>query len=573
MDIAHAAGADSELANVAFDPSPAVPTITLDQTGGDNGSNLTWVYSYDYDLDGNPVFDATVTDSDDGSTFTMRSNGYYNYTPDPSSIPTPVTITESFTDGSADQGITVTSTANGNPVITYNGANGIGVNSTGDTWGDSADSGDNIILTFDPVLYPDGIEEITLSFGYDSGTGSAIFYDSTGAVIGTVALTGNNTQTFSGISGVYSIEITTGANGDYSISQIDFTVVPDPTTLPSTLDPVLVDYTLTDTDGQSDTAQLAIYTIDNEITGTVGADSITGGALNDAITGDAGDDVLSGGDGNDSISGGAGDDTLSGNAGNDYLSGGADADTLSGGAGQDHLDGDAGDDIVDGGTGDDIVQGGTGDDLVFGGAGDDRLEGEDGDDTFTGGSGDDTLVGGDGSDTLDGGAGADIIDGGRGADTIVFDENDTHIDGGTGLDTLLISNDVLDFSALSDGTIENIEKLDLNNADAQSISLNLDDVLDMTDADHVLEVTGGEGDEITFDVHGPAGTGPIMAAACLPTPMASTRSRLSPLMIRTTTSRCSRMTGRPSNHHRRDQCDKAVPTFFMVRLYRLVMAD
>ncbi|MBC2733979.1 MAG: cadherin-like domain-containing protein, partial [Desulfobacteraceae bacterium] len=506
VDLARAGGQDSQLANVAFDPSPAVPydVTSLDQTGGDNGGNLTWVYSYDYDLDGNPVFDATVTDSDDGSTFTMRSNGYYSYMPDPSSIPTPVTITESFTDGSADQGITVTSTANGNPVITYNGANGIGVNSNGDTWGDSADSGDNIILTFDPVLYPDGIEETTLSFGYDSGTGSAIFYDSTGAVIDTVALTGNNTQAFTGISGIYSIEITTGADGDYSISQIDFTVVPDPTTLPNTLDPILVDYTLTDTDGQSDTAQLAIYTIDNEITGTVGADSITGGALNDAITGDAGDDVLSGGDGNDSISGGAGEDTLSGNDGNDYLSGGDDADTVYGGAGQDHLDGDAGDDIVDGGTGDDIVLGGTGNDLVFGGAGDDRLEGEEGDDTLSGGSGNDTLVGGDGSDTLDGGAGADIVDGGRGADSIVFDENDTHIDGGTGLDTLLISNEVLDFSALSDGTIENIEKLDLNSADAQSISLSLDDVLDMTDANHVLEVTGGEGDEITFaGVQGP----------------------------------------------------------------------
>jgi Ca2+-binding RTX toxin-like protein len=300
------------------------------------------------------------------------------------------------------------------------------------------------------------------------------------------------------------MEIATGANGDYSVTQIDFTVVPDPASLPNTLDPILVNYTLTDTDGQSDTAQLAIYTIDNEITCTVGADSITGGALNDAITGDAGDDVLSGGDGNDSISGGAGEDTLSGNDGNDYLSGGDDADTLAGGAGQDHLDGDAGDDIVDGGTGDDIVLGGTGNDLVFGGAGDDRLEGEEGDDTLSGGSGNDTLVGGDGSDTLDGGAGADIVNGGRGADSIVFDENDTHIDGGTGFDTLLISNDVLDFSALSDGTIENIEKLDLNSADAQSISLSLDDVLDMTDANHVLEITGGEGDEITFaGVQGP----------------------------------------------------------------------
>ena len=503
VDIVYTGGGwDSQLSNVAFNPAPGV--ATLDQTGGDNGSNLTWVYSYDYDLDGNPVFDATVTDSDDNTTFTMRSNGYYSYTPDMAAIPAPVTVSESFTDGSADQGVSAITTANGSPVITWNGANGIGVNSTGDTYGDSADSGDNIIFNFDPVLYPNGIEEITMSFGWDSGTGSAIFYDDVGAVIDTVALTGANSQTFSGITGVYSMEIATGADGDYSVTQIDFTVVPDPVVLPTNLDPILVDYVLTDNDDQSDTAQLAIYTIDNEITGTVGADSITGGTQNDAIIGDTGDDILSGGDGHDSISGGGGADTLSGNAGQDYLSGGADDDILSGGADEDHLDGDAGDDIVDGGTGDDIVKGGTGDDQVFGGAGDDRLEGEDGDDALYGGAGSDTLEGGDGADTLDGGDGADTILGGKGDDTIVLDENDTSIDGGAGDDTLMISHDVLDFSVIADGTISNVEKLDLNDSDAQSVSLNLDDVLDMTDGNNTLEVTGGAGDEVTFEgVQGP----------------------------------------------------------------------
>jgi|GEM_PF-959838 len=494
VDIVYTGGGwDSQLSNVAFDPAPGAPT--LDQTGGDNGSNLTWVYSYDYDLDGNPVFDATVTDSDDNTTFTMRSNGYYSYTPDMAAIPAPVTVSESFTDGSADQGVAAITTANGSPVITWNGANGIGVNSTGDTYSDSANAGDNIIFNFDPVLYPNGIEEITMSFGWDSGTGSAIFYDDVGAVIDTVALTGANSQTFSGITGVYSMEIATGADGDYSVTQIDFTVVPDPVVLPTTLDPILVDYVLTDNDDQSDSAQLAIYTIDNEITGTIGADSITGGALNDAIIGDTGDDILAGG---------AGADTLSGDAGQDYLSGGADDDILSGGADEDNLDGDAGDDIVDGGTGDDIVKGGTGDDQVFGGAGDDRLEGEDGDDALYGGAGSDTLEGGDGADTLDGGDGADTISGGKGDDTIVLDENDTSIDGGAGDDTLMISHDVLDFSTIADGTISNVEKLDLNDSDAQSVSLNLDDVLDMTDGNNTLEVTGGAGDEVTFEgVQGP----------------------------------------------------------------------
>ena len=93
-------------------------------------------------------------------------------------------------------------------------------------------------------------------------------------------------------------------------------------------------------------------------------------------------------------------------------------------------------------------------------------------------------------------------DAGAGDDTIVFDAADTHIDGGDGTDTLIMSNAVLDFSNITNGTIENIEKLSLNNNEAQKVSLTLEDVLDMTGAENVLEVTGGEGDTITLDVTG-----------------------------------------------------------------------
>jgi len=317
------------------------------------------------------------------------------------------------------------------------------------------------------------------------------------------AATDNNSEVLdlSAYTGVTQLDIEyTGTGYDLGVGNITY----DATVLGGGGEPILVDYTLTDNDDQSDTAQLAIYKITNEITGTAGTDSITGGTANDAIVGDAGDDILAGGDGHDTLSGGDGADTLAGDAGQDYLSGGAGDDTLSGGADEDNLDGDAGDDIVDGGTGDDIVKGGTGDDQLFGGAGDDRLEGDEGDDALYGGAGSDTLEGGDGADMLDGGDGADTISGGKGDDTIVLDENDTSIDGGAGDDTLLISHDVLDFSAIADGTIQNVEKLDLNDADAQSVTLNLDDVLDMTDGNNTLEVTGGAGDEVTFEgVDGP----------------------------------------------------------------------
>jgi Ca2+-binding RTX toxin-like protein len=246
------------------------------------------------------------------------------------------------------------------------------------------------------------------------------------------------------------IEFTAGATATYvRISDISWDEILTPP--PSNLEPVLVDYVLTDNDGQSDTAQLALYTPDQTLTGTAGIDNIAGGALNDEIIGDAGDDVLSGNAGHDKLSGGDGDDTLSGGAGNDYLSGGDGADTLAGGSGQDTLDGGSGDDIVDGGSGDDVVLGGDGDDLVFGGSGDDRLEGGDGDDVLRGGAGADILQGGDGDDLLIGGSGNDALLGGAGIDIFALEAGDEGSVGAPAVDTIAdftvgAGGDVLDLS-------------------------------------------------------------------------------------------------------------------------------
>jgi large repetitive protein len=116
--------------------------------------------------------------------------------------------------------------------------------------------------------------------------------------------------------------------------------------------------------------------------------------------------------------------------------------------------------------------------------------------------GDDYLQGSNGDEIFDGGEGRDTIDAGDGDDTIVFDRADAHIDGGNGLDTLLIADDALDFSVLRDGTIENIEKIDLSGSAAQRVSLTLDDVLDMTGVENVLEVRGEAGDTVAIDVTG-----------------------------------------------------------------------
>jgi Ca2+-binding RTX toxin-like protein len=229
---------------------------------------------------------------------------------------------------------------------------------------------------------------------------------------------------------------------------------------PAVLDPVLIDYVLTDSDGQSDTAQLSLYTIDQTLNGTTGMDNIAGAGLNDAIIGDAGDDILSGNAGHDSLSGGEGDDTLDGGLGNDYLSGGEGIDTLSGGAGMDHLDGGAGDDILDGGTGDDVVLGGAGDDLVFGGAGDDRLEGGNDNDSLFGGSGDDLLFGDAGADFIYGGQGDDTLAGGSEDDTFVWRNGDDGTAGDPAIDIIVdfvdeLGGDVLDLSDLLVGEESN----------------------------------------------------------------------------------------------------------------------
>ena len=425
--------------------------------GGTSGT-LSWTYSTTTNNVGEEFSVVTITDSADNAQLIFNSAGYYQFTPDTTIAPPPVAITETFLDGTADNGITVTTTANGSPAITFNNsANaGIGVNSTGDQYSDSADAGDNIILTFNNTLYSNGVEDISLDFNFDAGNGSVIFYDNLGGVITTVALDGNDVQTFTGISGVQSIELTTAANGDYSIQAMTFTPVNIAPTPPTTQTPEIISYTLTDSDGQTDSAQLSIYAIDNTIAGTVNADSITGGNLNDAIIGDEGNDNLSGGAGHDTISGGLGDDILTGGTGLDNLVGGDGADTLLGGADVDYLDGGTGDDLLDGGTGDDIAKGGAGNDQVFGGAGDDQLEGNQGDDSLYGGAGNDSLLGGEGIDFLYGGQGDDTLTGGGDSDTFVWNSSDEGTAVSPADDTITdfisgVGGDVLDLSNLLQG--------------------------------------------------------------------------------------------------------------------------
>ena len=454
VDMAYTGGGfDAQLSNIAYDPAPAgFDTVPA---GGNDGGSLSWVYNHETDLDGNDVFQATVTDSSDGSVFIMHSNGYYNFTPDQSGAPVDVSVdtTSQANVDASDLNIAIRA---GGATLQYS-VDGVGVQGGN---GQLLSSGEALLVTFDAVALPDGVDNLVLTLNdfQSANTDQAtviVTHDTDGdgvlttdTIVFSASDAGSETLDLSQFSGVTQFDIEyTGGGWDLGLGNVSYRTA---TVTVSTLQPELVDYTLTDTDGQSDTARLAIYTIDQIITGTVGADNIVGGSLNDAINGDSGDDILSGGDGHDTLSGGDGSDTLFGNAGNDYLSGGADNDSLFGGADNDYLDGDAGDDLVDGGTGDDIVQGGDGNDLVYGGAGNDKLEGEAGYDLLVGGAGDDSLFGGTGVDVLNGGAGNDVLSGGDDIDTFVWSNGDE------GTEATPASDIITDFTVGMGGDVLNL---------------------------------------------------------------------------------------------------------------------
>lgn len=204
----------------------------------------------------------------------------------------------------------------------------------------------------------------------------------------------------------------------------------------------------------------------NILSGTSGADNISGdrfnnqiwaGDGNDTVNGGGGQDMIGGGAGNDRILTGAADDVAFGGGGDDRIFGGSGNDELYGGAGSDELRGESGDDTLYGGAGNDTLYGATGRDVIYGGDGEDVVFAHEDNDTVHGGAGDDTLNGGEGRDFLTGGAGNDAIFGGGQADVIYGDEGDDFLGGtahddtlydGTGRDTVVgnTGDDVLKIS-------------------------------------------------------------------------------------------------------------------------------
>ncbi|WP_121628724.1 T1SS-143 repeat domain-containing protein [Poseidonibacter antarcticus] len=170
-----------------------------------------------------------------------------------------------------------------------------------------------------------------------------------------------------------------------------------------------------------------------------------------------------------------------------------DTGTIDGTTGDDNIIGSDNADTINAGAGNDTINAGEGDDTIYGESGDDIINGEAGNDTIDGGIGTDTISGGEGDDIIDGGSENDIINADAGNDTIITDGLDT-INGGTGYDIIqLEASASFDFSKL-----DNIEELDLTNG-THNISLSLQDVINMTDENNDLKITGNSTDSVLFE--------------------------------------------------------------------------
>ena len=125
--------------------------------------------------------------------------------------------------------------------------------------------------------------------------------------------------------------------------------------------------------------------------------------------------------------------------------------------------------------------------------------GTDGNDALAGGTGADALVGGLGDDILTGNGGADVLYGGMGNDTLTIgDANFFRLDGGGGIDTLALDGGGihLDLTAIADNKVQSIEAIHMDNGDADTLTLSLNDVLDISDTSNELVIDGDASDTV-----------------------------------------------------------------------------
>ena len=173
------------------------------------------------------------------------------------------------------------------------------------------------------------------------GVGDAVTYN---VFTGESALTGidGGTLTAAGLTPGSDYTGTVTSNPDGTITY---------TPTQGEIGTVTVDYTITDGDGDTASAHLAIELA--EAAPEIQIDNLLGGNGGEVLIGGEGDDTLDGAQGRDVIFGTGGDDSLIGGNAKDALFAGTGNDVLDGGKGNDKLAGEAGADTLTGGQGND----------------------------------------------------------------------------------------------------------------------------------------------------------------------------------------------------------------------------
>jgi Ca2+-binding RTX toxin-like protein len=264
--------------------------------------------------------------------------------------------------------------------------------------------------------------------------------------------------------------------------------------------------------------------------------SLSGGLGNDTLIGSEGSESFGLGYWTDGVDYGA--DVIDGRGGHDSISAGYGPVVIDFRAGTVTADGQSGATFIniEAATGSGLMiandagnsfTGCKGNDTFVGGAGNDYVQGEwysgygrtQGDDSFMGGAGDDTMNGGHfyGDDFLDGGTGADLLEGGWGADTLLGgygndvidwgdlpygEERTDVVDGGGGYDRLRIAYSSLDLTAVANDLISNVEVIQLFDSRYQKanqvLTLNKNDLLDLSSTTDTLKVLGERGDSVNI---------------------------------------------------------------------------
>ena len=123
------------------------------------------------------------------------------------------------------------------------------------------------------------------------------------------------------------------------------------------------------------------------------------------------------------------------------------------------------------------------------------------DDTLVGTAAANVMNGGRGNDVLFGNGGADVLYGGQGDDVLAISSSTfARIDGGNGSDTVRLDGSglTLNLTTLADNKLTNIETIDIRGSGANTLTLNLREVLNLSGSSNTLRVPRDADDTVNM---------------------------------------------------------------------------